>query len=145
MTGARYALASDVAGEVIDGEAILIHLRTGIYYSLTGVGSATWQLLLSGTHGAGERAPARRDVRRRAGRGRRPCRRAPPARCSPRACSCPREEGAPDPVELPAGGAYEPPALQRYADMGDLLALDPPAPGIDDLSWSVQEPSSPEA
>jgi hypothetical protein len=37
-----------VVHETIDGETILIHLGTGTYYSLEGVGSEVWQLLATG-------------------------------------------------------------------------------------------------
>jgi hypothetical protein len=138
MSGERYALERDVAGEVIDGEAILIHLRTGIYYSLTGSGAAAWQLLLAG-HTASEsgallaaaygvaQADVAVDVTRLVGE------------LAAEGLLRPRDGAAPEHVELSADGPYAPPVLQRYADMGDLLALDPPAPGIDDLSWSFDE------
>jgi hypothetical protein len=37
-----------VVHETIDGETILIHLGTGTYYSLAGVGSEAWDLLATG-------------------------------------------------------------------------------------------------
>lgn len=37
-----------VVHETIDGETILIHLGTGTYYSLDGVGAELWQLLADG-------------------------------------------------------------------------------------------------
>jgi hypothetical protein len=38
------------------------------------------------------------------------------------------------PTARVAGSApYQPPRLNIYRDMGNLLALDPPTPGIDDL------------
>jgi hypothetical protein len=37
-----------VVHETIDGETILIHLGTGTYYSLDGVGASVWQLLAEG-------------------------------------------------------------------------------------------------
>jgi hypothetical protein len=40
--------ASHVVHETISGETILIHLRTGTYYSLDGIGSELWQLLAAG-------------------------------------------------------------------------------------------------
>ena len=52
MPGAGTSLvvdASHVVHETIDGEAILIHLRTGTYYSLDGVGAEVWALLATGT------------------------------------------------------------------------------------------------
>jgi hypothetical protein len=41
-------IASHVVHETIDGETILIHLRTGTYYSLEGSGSEVWQLVVAG-------------------------------------------------------------------------------------------------
>jgi hypothetical protein len=38
----------DVVHETIDGETILIHLGTGAYYSLDGVGAEIWQLVVEG-------------------------------------------------------------------------------------------------
>ena len=51
MPGAGTSLvvdASHVVHETIDGEAILIHLGTGTYYSLDGVGAEVWALLAAG-------------------------------------------------------------------------------------------------
>jgi Coenzyme PQQ synthesis protein D (PqqD) len=39
----------DVTHEVIDGEAVIINLVTGNYYSLEGEGAEIWTLLISGT------------------------------------------------------------------------------------------------
>jgi coenzyme PQQ synthesis protein D (PqqD) len=39
---------SHVVYETIDGETILIHLGTGTYYSLDGVGAEAWELLATG-------------------------------------------------------------------------------------------------
>jgi hypothetical protein len=41
--------ASHVVHETIDGETILIHLGSGSYYSLDGVGSEVWVALAAGT------------------------------------------------------------------------------------------------
>jgi len=38
----------DVAGKVIDGEAVIINLASGMYYSLNGSGSAVWELTEKG-------------------------------------------------------------------------------------------------
>jgi hypothetical protein len=34
---------------------------------------------------------------------------------------------------------YEAPVLNIYRDMGDLLALDPPTPGLYDIAWKAPE------
>ncbi len=47
--GARLVVnQSHVVHETIDGEAILIHLGTGTYYSLDGAGAEVWGLLAAG-------------------------------------------------------------------------------------------------
>src|SRR6185369_13419899 len=38
----------DVAAKVIDGEAVIINLASGMYYSLNGSGSAVWELIEKG-------------------------------------------------------------------------------------------------
>lgn len=38
----------EVVSETIDGEAVIIHLITGSYYSLSQVGTAVWSLLEAG-------------------------------------------------------------------------------------------------
>jgi hypothetical protein len=40
--------APQVVHETIDGETILIHLGTGVYYSLEGTGAVIWELLAGG-------------------------------------------------------------------------------------------------
>lgn len=40
--------APHVVHETIDGETILIHLGTGTYYSLDGIGAEVWELLAVG-------------------------------------------------------------------------------------------------
>ncbi len=41
-----------VVRETIDGEAILIHMETGVYYSLDGTGSEVWDLVVAGSERA---------------------------------------------------------------------------------------------
>jgi hypothetical protein len=131
---------SEVAGEVIEGEAIIIDVASGVYYSMTGAGGFLWALLEEG-RSLGDAAAAiaarydvpvgqaRADVERvaaellvhglvvRAGA-------APPAR--------PAATTGPEP-----GVAYEAPRLHVYRDLSALLALDPPAPGLRDIPWKA--------
>ena len=131
---------SEVAGEVIEGEAIIIDLASGVYYSMTGAGGLLWALLEEG-RSLGDAAAAiaarydvpvgqaRADVERVAAellqhglvvRGGAE----PPAR--PAAPSGPE-----------SGLAYEAPRLHVYRDLSALLALDPPAPGLRDIPWKA--------
>jgi len=38
----------DVVSEIIDGEAVIMDLRTGIYFSMDGVGGIVWDGILAG-------------------------------------------------------------------------------------------------
>ncbi|HEX7025493.1 MAG TPA: PqqD family protein [Gemmatimonadales bacterium] len=129
----RFAIRSDeIAFKVLDGETIIINLVNGMYYSLPGVGSEAWEMFDAGRT-LGE-VTARISERYSA----------PPVAVaadlarlaeellaenllSPDAGSAPAREL---PAPAPADRAYTPPALQTYRDMADLLALDPPTPGI---------------
>ena len=49
MQPASLTLTPDVVHETIDGEAILINLATGTYFSLEGSGAEVWSLLVAGS------------------------------------------------------------------------------------------------
>lgn len=127
--------AADIAAKVIDGEAIIMNLSNGLYYSMDGVGAWVWTQLEDGRsldeiaetverrYGV-ERDTALRDVTglvdrllteelvrvaEGTGNGAR----------APEVATATRE-------------AYVTPELNRYDDMADLLALDPPMPGLTD-------------
>jgi len=121
----------NITAKVMDGEAIIIDLSTGVYYSLDGVGGLVWSgieagqsseailqsivdahdvaldqaeqdlaLLLEDLKSAGLVVPAN-------GTG----------------AVAPAASGSPG-VRTP----YQPPRLNRYEDMAELFALDPPLP-----------------
>ena len=125
----------EIAWKVLDGETIIINLMNGMYYSLPGVGSEAWELIGSG-HSVGEVASSlaarygaapdvvTADITRLAeelllekliynGQA-----------------GGQTEELATGPTGGSAVGEYRAPTLQTYRDMADLLALDPPTPGM---------------
>lgn len=128
----------EVAAKVFDGEAILINLSTGAYYSMAGVGGLVWELIEQG-HGLDEIAAAvtaryevptdvvRADVERLAGE----LVREKLVILAPTAAPGVAVTGAPGGPRLP----YVAPVLNIYRDMGDLLALDPPMPALDEIPW----------
>lgn len=139
----RFALNSeDVAAKIIDGELIIIRLSDGTYYATDNVGACLWQLIESGLplsdmvrsvaswYGAPD-AQVEADVRTLV------------SELLSEHLIVPQTNGDASAVavEPPAGPlTYASPRLNVYRDMGNLLALDPPTPGIDDLLF--RDPSS---
>jgi hypothetical protein len=125
----RFRLAAPgVVADIIDGEAIIMNLNLGAYYSLGGTGAGAWQLLAGGAT----------------------CTEAAEAISGPAAAEADAvaadlerllerllEEGllVEDParvvsgvVDLVVSPEYSAPTLTKYGDMQEMLALDPPIP-----------------
>ncbi|HJR63347.1 MAG TPA: PqqD family peptide modification chaperone [Gemmatimonadaceae bacterium] len=127
----------ECAAKVIDGEAVLINLSNGTYYSMDKAGGFIWSLIAEGrsvdeivdglvsSYDVG-RDRAAVDVERLLA------------------------ELAAEKLVMPAVGErlvlsplavsgdkqpYDEPRLNSYRDMADLLALDPPMPGIKEVPW----------
>jgi hypothetical protein len=137
--------SADVASKVLDGEAIIINLANGVYYSLDKAGGLVWEQI-SARHTLGETVSAvvarydvsheraQVDVERLLGEL------LEEKLIAPVDGEPPVIDGAP---AVPASRlAYEPPVLNIYRDMGDLLALDPPTPGLDS-PWQAPEEAHP--
>ena len=79
------------------------------------------------------------------GGGSPPAANAPPTFTSPQTASV-TENGTAAPTERETEqqekASYDIPKLNIYRDMGDLLALDPPVPGLGDTPWKEPEESS---
>jgi hypothetical protein len=140
-TGPFAVNGEDVAAKVIDGELIVIRLSDGTYYSMDNVGTRVWELI-AGHHEAPDviRTVAewfgvpvervRHDVE-------------PLIRelldeglVIAAADAAPPPVAAMRPADLPP---YDAPRLNVYRDMGNLLALDPPTPGIDAMMFKADE------
>ncbi len=132
----RYKLKTDnTAATVIDGEAIIVNLTTGVYYSMDKVGAAVWEMMEQGMSVPQISAAiaARYEVD------------ANTALADIEALT--EKLDAEDLIVItdepdadfsqpgPAANRmpYATPNLDIYRDMGDLLALDPPMPGLRDI------------
>jgi hypothetical protein len=134
--------SADVAAKDIDGEILVMNVANGMYYSLDGAGAVAWRLLVAGhsllqtadvlasSYGV---APAATldDV-------------------TDLAIQLVDEglvavSGASTSTEAPAlaafdvDGPYTVPRLNSYSDMADLLALDPPMPGLAETTFIPPE------
>ena len=138
----------ECAAQVIDGEAVIINLLNGTYYSLDRVGGAIWELAAAGRTipEIVERVANRYDVD--SDRARRDTERLTqelvaerllvPA--TPRAAASDDvsagSRGAPPDHAAATRESYDEPVLTTYRDMAELLALDPPMPRLETLVWS---------
>jgi hypothetical protein len=119
-----------IVDETIDGEALIIDMVNGAYFSCVGASAVAWTALSSGATvdeiadllAAAYRVPtadARRDVEQFVA-----------ALLDDMLLVAPAEP-TPPPAERPPivlgalGGAYEPPRLEKYTDLADLILLDP--------------------
>jgi len=133
--------APNVIHEIIDGEAVVVNLQTGSYYSIDKIGALVWEYVEKGLSLGeivdivarrydGEPGAIDEGIRRLFGRL--------------------QEEGLIAPLDArPAGNGhtvaidtgsdgtkapFEPPVLHKYTDMEDLLLLDP-IHDVDETGW----------
>jgi len=137
-----------VVSELIDGEAVIMNLKSGNYYSARHTGALLWAWLergmpldgmaggLAGIYG-GEAPAYASDVHAffdsLVEQG----------LVTP-ADACVDAGPAPAEPDAAAPKAYRPPVLEVYADMQDLLLLDP-IHDIDEVGWPVAKPTRPAA
>jgi len=135
----------EIIFKVFDGEAILINAAKGICYSLENVGGLIWEMIQE-AHNFKEivRAiVARYDASPKQVEA--DVERLVKELIEENLVSLSNDQSSarncPEPQQqqkLP----YTSPQLTIYRDMGDLLALDPPMPGLDDIAWKEPEDKS---
>ena len=137
----------EAAAKVMDGEAIIINLSNGIYYSMDKIRGMIWEMI-EGRQTLEEMVAticARYNVSAKQAQ-------AVVERLTTELVQeqlvleaddeAPSKENQiqwPEMQEL-----YEPPKLNIYRDMGDLLALDPPTPGLEVTPWKEPGEESPD-
>jgi Coenzyme PQQ synthesis protein D (PqqD) len=133
--GQRYALASrDVVARVIDGEAIIINLATGLYYSTRGAGAVIWEGIETG-QAIGEIVTSvcrQFSVRPDVAEGHiRDIIGELLKEELIRAEEVTARESSPASLPEAAALSYEVPSLTKFSDMAQFLALDPPLPSLE--------------
>jgi hypothetical protein len=128
-----------VVHEIIDGEAILVNMQTGRYYSAGEVGAVVWGLIEAGTPVPAivERVATRyRGTREEIAAGLQPFF----AELEREGLIVPHDGAGVDANGAPPAGApsvqapFVAPALRTYTDMEDLLLLDP-IHDVDETGW----------
>ena len=119
--------ADTVVADVVENEAVIINVETGIYYSTEGIGGWIW----SNVAVAAPLEAVRDRVIAHSGD-------ADAAHAFDAFVARLREERLVEDADagadeaLPAPARYEAPELVIYRDMKDLMALDPPMPILDE-------------
>ena len=150
MNNQRFRVNSPtVTHEIIDGEAVIINLDTGNYYSLVDVGSFIWSLVEKGASASdvqngvlqtyqGDAQEIDRGVQELL------------SQLHQENLIVPVDAAA-EPFDLaqamPSTNGHEkpsfnPPALHKYSDMQELLLLDP-IHDVDDAGWPKPVPDVP--
>jgi len=129
-----------VVHEIIDGEAILVNMQTGRYYSASEIGAVVWGLIEAGASVGAivDRVTARyRGTRKEIAAGVESFL----AELEREGLIVPHEgavavgDGAGDGGQVsPAAASFVPPVLRAYTDMEDLLLLDP-IHDVDETGW----------
>ena len=142
--------APDVLHETIDGEVVLVNMKSGAYYSIDKVGAAIWELLADGTS-----TDHITEVLTRRFKGDRDAIAESVARLLASfrdeelvvADTEPGERTAtsmnPDTPVPASRPRFEEPVLQKYTDMQQLLLLDP-IHEVDETGWPTEKATDPE-
>ena len=120
----------DVVDESVDGEALIVHLGTGAYYSARGAGDIAWQLLAKGATASeiaartgGDAAAIAAFAGELLGEG-----------LLRHRTREPEQDGA-------VGAITEAPVLEKYTDMQELLLLDP-IHDVEEAGWPKARPAA---
>jgi hypothetical protein len=132
---------AECAAKVLDGEAVIINLLNGTYYSLDRAGAVVWELAAAG-HTVPEIVDGltlRYDVDTSRAQG--DVERLVTELLAERllvaanGASNGSSNGATHAAAVNGREPYDVPMLTTYRDMADLLALDPPMPRLEDIVW----------
>lgn len=125
----------EVAAKVVDGEAVLINLSNGLYYSMDKVGGVVWSMIAGGTSITRIADSVAKHYTRPADQVQTDVRQLVEQLLAEGLITVSDNDGeqhapAPNTADLDSADPYEPPKLVRYDDMVDMFALDPPLPEL---------------
>lgn len=127
---------ADIAAKIVDGEAIILNIASGLYFSMGEVGAFVWERIEAGCSSGELRdaVVARYDVE--AARAGEDVATLLQALLEEGLVLRTEAHGTPT-THSPADDRlpYVRPELHRYDDMVELLALDPPMPGLGNTTW----------
>lgn len=132
----------EVAAKVMDGEAIFINLSTGVYYSMEEVGTVIWEMIEAGMTLDEVAATVTRRYEVNKEKAQTDIERLVSSLVEEKIVI--ESDGKFESRQIMETAvterkSYAAPELHIYRDMGDLLALDPPMPGLKDIPWKESD------
>ena len=143
MSGTYVANLDRVAAEGFDGETILVHFEQGTYFSLRGAAIQIWSMLeqdggvavdqlVAAFQPSGPASPA--ELRRSIDEALVQLREADLVSAAPEAA----RQG---PAITASPAVFEPPVIEAYDDLKELIALDPVHQVDEGAGWPVRPPA----
>jgi len=124
----------EVAAKVIDGEAILINLSTGLYYSMGKVGGRVWSLIEQNRSCRDIASAISAEYEITAAAAANDVAELVEQLAAEKLIDAgPQDDtsrAAPQPASGAAKAAYAKPELRKFSDMAEIFAMDPPLPGL---------------
>jgi hypothetical protein len=124
----------DVAAKIIDNEAILINLTTGLYYSMGTVGGRVWSLIEQGNVAQNIAATIASEFDIEADIAAADVNELVRQLVDEKLIDATPASGAATRVTRPGDGKgtapYSKPELKKFSDMAEIFAMDPPLPGM---------------
>lgn len=125
---------SEVAAKVIDGEAILINLSTGLYYSMGKVGGRVWSLIEQNRNCRDIASAIAAEYEITAAAAANDVAELVEQLAAEKLIDAGPRDAAPSAGLQLANGtekaAYTKPELRKFGDMAEIFAMDPPLPGL---------------
>jgi len=139
----------NVIHEIIDGEAVLVNLNNGSYYSVDQVGADIWRHIEQGApvgqiidaiahQYVGDREDVKNGVNQLVGQLQQESLIVPVEAGQSDANASPHATASTDHKDRPR---FEEPTLHKYTDMEDLLLLDP-IHDVDETGWPHEKPEN---
>ena len=124
----------EVAAKVIDGEAILINLSTGLYYSMGKVGGRVWSLIEQNRNSRDIASAISAEYEITAAAAANDVAELVEQLAAEKLIDAGPEDAGLRAVPQIANGtakaAYAKPELRKFGDMAEIFAMDPPLPGL---------------
>jgi hypothetical protein len=122
----------EVAAKVIDGEAILINLSTGLYYSMGKVGGRVWSLIEQNCSSADIASAIAAEYDVAAAAAASDVGELVAQLAAEKLIDAGPAEGVQRvaPAKGVAKAVYTKPELRKFSDMAEIFAMDPPLPGL---------------